>query len=80
MYTTGIENKSNMCHPGIKFLTPVATWSGQYTGIVVKPPKYVLCFLKGGNVDDWSIDTTHTPPLFSFYTTFKEEESNQREG
>jgi hypothetical protein len=25
MYTTGIEKKSNMSHPGIKFLTPVAT-------------------------------------------------------
>ena len=35
MCTTGIEKKSNMCHPGIEFLTPVATWSGQYTWIVV---------------------------------------------
>jgi hypothetical protein len=35
MYTTGIEKKSYTCHPCIEFLTPVATWSGQYTWKVV---------------------------------------------
>ncbi len=40
------KKKSYICHPGIEFLTPVATWSGQYTWIVVQPLKYVFCCLK----------------------------------
>jgi hypothetical protein len=47
MYTPGIEKKLYMCPPTIKFLTPVATWFGQNTWKVVKPLKYVFCYLTG---------------------------------
>ncbi len=53
MCTTSVEKKSYTCHPGIEFLTPVATWSGQYTWIVVLASQIRFLLFKG----PWSFKT-----------------------
>ncbi len=68
----------------IVFFAAYVTWFNQGAFSVVKPLKSVFCYLKGRGplkkikalrecrvIKGPSIDTTHTPPLFSFYTTFK---------
>ncbi len=74
MCSTGIEKKSYMCHPGIEFLTPVATWSGQYTCLAAKirfllfkgPGSFKTIFKIGGNVDELKAYRLIplTPPFF----------------
>ncbi len=77
MYTIGIEKKSYMCPPGIKFLTPVTTWSGQYTSIVLirfmlfkEPGSFKTIFKIGRNVDKLKAYRLIplTPPLLFHFT------------
>ncbi len=83
--TTAIEKKNQaMTLPLSCFFAAEVPWFNLGAYWVVKPLKCIFYYLKGRGplkkvknlrkcrrIYGPSIDTTHTPPLFSFYTNFK---------
>ncbi len=81
--TSRYAHDLNWVPPAIVFFAAEIPWFNLGAYWVVKPLKCVFCYLKGRGplktvknlrkcrrILGPLIDTTHTPPLFSFYTTF----------